>query len=112
MLFPLTLAGLFSKTDSKEDNFFKIWFIFGLMIIYLPFGFQRLLIRGLWFPVVILAVKSLSWLAKKFNLNYISLAVILIVISNFTSFSTFFRRLNESPENRWIYLSASLKGEK
>ncbi len=106
VLFPLTLAGLFSKTDSKEDNFFKIWFIFGWMIIYLPFGFQRLLIRGLWFPVVILAVKSLSWLAKKFNLNYISLAVILIVISNFTSFSTFFRRLNESPENRWIYLSA------
>jgi hypothetical protein len=106
ILFPFTLMSLFNKTDNKEDNFLKIWFIFGWLIIYLPFGFQRLLIRGLWFPVVILAVKSLSWLAKKFSLNYISLAVIIIIFSSPTSFSTFFRRLNESPENRWIYLSA------
>lgn len=106
VLFPLTLTGLFSKSDSKEDDFFKFWLIFGWMIIYLPFGFQRLLIRGLWFPLVILAVKSLSLLTKKLSLNYFSLAVIIIVICSPTSLYTFFRRLNEGPENRWIYLSA------
>jgi hypothetical protein len=105
MLFPLALTGLFSQTDSKEDNFFKTWFIFGWLIIYLPFGFQKLLIRGLWFPVVILAVKGIGWLTKKFSLNYISLAVIIILLTIPTSFYTVFKRLGESPENRWIYLS-------
>ena len=106
ILFPLMLTGLFSQGDREKDNFFKTWFIFGWLIIYLPFGFQKLLIRGLWFPVVILAVKGIGWLTKKFSLNYISLAVIIIILSSPTSFSTFFRRLGESPENRWIYLSA------
>ena len=105
VLFPFILIGLFSQTDSKEDNFFKTWFVFGWLILYLPFGFQKLLIRGLWFPAVILSVKGLSWLVKKFSLNYISLAVIIIIFSSPTSFSTFFRRLSESPENRWIYLT-------
>lgn len=105
VLFPFILIGLFSQTDSKEDNFFKTWFVFGWLILYLPFGFQKLLIRGLWFPTVILSVKGLSWLVKKFSLNYISLAVIIIIFSGPTSFSTFFRRLSESPENRWMYLT-------
>ena len=105
MLFPFTLIGLFSKTNSEENNFLKTWFIFGWLIIYLPFGFQKLLIRGLWFPVVILAVKGIAWLTKKFNLNYLSLAIIVILLTSPTSFYTTFKRLGESAENRWIYLT-------
>lgn len=105
ILFPIVLIGLFSKINNDEDKFFKIWFIFGWIILYLPFGFQKLLIRGLWFPVVILAIKGVSWLVKKFNLNYISLAFIIIIFCIPTTFYMTFRRLDESSENRWIYLT-------
>jgi len=105
VLFPFTLIGLFSKTKTDEDSFFKTWFILGWLIIYLPFGFQKLLIRGLWFPVVILAVKGMSWLAKKFNLNYLPLVMIVIFFTLPTLFYTSIRRLTESADNRWIYLT-------
>lgn len=106
IIFLLTLTGLFFSQKKEEDNFLKIWFIFGWLILYLPFGFQRLLIRGLWFPTIILAVKCISWLTKKFNLNYITLVILAIFITSLTIFFMTFKRLNESPENRWIYLSA------
>jgi hypothetical protein len=107
IMFPFALTGLLSRTNNEKDNFLKIWLIFGWLIIYLPFGFQKLLIRGLWFPVVILAVRGIVWLTKRFRLNFVSLAVIVVIFSLPTSFYMTFRRFGESQENRWVYLSAA-----
>ena len=105
LLFPLIVIALFLKEKDGKSFFLKLWFISHWLIIYLPFGFQKLLIRGLWVPAVILSVKGAREISRKMKWDYYLIVNLLII---FTSFSTLFmtyKRIVESPENRWIYLT-------
>jgi hypothetical protein len=105
VLFPLILAAFFSKEKSNQWVFFLLWFVSGWLITYLPVGFQRSLVRGLWVPAVILATMGAREIARRLKWDYLLLMIFIILFSSFSVFFTTFKRIAESPENRWIYLT-------
>lgn len=105
LLFPLVLASFKFSKNNKETFFLKVWLISQLIVIYLPFGFQKLLIRGLWFPVVLLSVRGLIDFSNKFRLTPHFLIAILLIIGSFSPLFTTYKRLVEPETNRWIYLT-------
>lgn len=105
IIFPLTVVGLVSKSTDDEINFLKIWFSVGWLIIYLPFGFQRLLIRGLWIPTVLLATYGIKKISKGKIYLLIKLSGIILVFVSFSLIYTAAKRVTETETNRWIYLT-------
>jgi len=49
------------KRDAKWD-YLAVWVVVQFLLLYSPLTFQRRLIEGLWFPLVVLAVLGLVWL--------------------------------------------------
>jgi hypothetical protein len=105
MLFPFILLAFMAKERQVELRFLQIWFISGWLIIYLPFGFQKLLIRGLWTPAVIVAVLGVQEFCRRTSWNYYLVVILLVVFTSFSSFFVFLKTIGESAGNRWIYLS-------
>ena len=104
-LFPLIIIAFFSKKESEKTNFLKIWFLSHWLILYLPFSFQKLMIRGLWIPTVLLATKGTKELAQKINLSFPLIAALILILTSIPSFFMTYKRIVETPENRWIYLT-------
>ena len=104
-LFPFMVVAIFSKGKSKKTLFIKIWFISHWLINYLPFGFQRSMARGLWIPAIILAVKGIRKISRKTTLDYRPVVGLLLFFTSFSTFFIAFKRIAESPDNRWIYLT-------
>jgi len=44
-----------------------IWFVFGLLLMYVPFNLQRRFMLGLYIPTGILALEGLQYLARRFS---------------------------------------------
>lgn len=105
LLFPFAVVAFFSREKSDKALFFKMWLVVQWLIIYLPFGFRRLMIRGLWIPVAILAVKGIRIVASKIKWDYYLTAGLLLFFASFSTLYVSYKRLTETPENRWIYLT-------
>lgn len=105
ILFPLILAAFFSQERGDQLVFFLVWFVGGWLITYLPVGFQRSLVRGLWVPAVILAISGAREIARRLKWDYLLLISFVILFSSFSAFFMTLKRIAESPENRWIYLT-------
>lgn len=105
ILSPLILMALWQKSENKATLFLKIWFVAQLTTFYLPFHFQKLLIRGLWVPAVILAVLGFRVLVNKFKWNYAWVVALLLILTTFSTIFMTYQRLFETPQNRWIYLT-------
>lgn len=101
----MVLLGFFNSKLRKNKNFIYLSasFFLSLLIVYLPFSFSRLFIRGLFFPLVILALLVIDSLCfnrvKKYYLSFL-----LIFISLFsTVFITNWRIKEIKNNNPWYY---------
>lgn len=105
LLTPFILIGLFTPGRTHHGAFLKTWFVVHSTVIYVPLGFQRLLIRGLWIAAVMLAVKGLREICHRKNFNYQIATIMVVLIVSISSLHMSMLRITESAENRWIYLT-------
>lgn len=105
VLFPFILFEIFHKKDNEKIRFVSAWLIFQLILIYLPFKFQRELIQGIWIPATILATYGIKDFCKKTQLSFIQLSILTILISSASFFLIFQKRITAANDNPWIYLS-------
>lgn len=98
---------LFYPIRKKGALFLNLWVIGSLVLAFFPFGFARFYLRGLFFPLVILAIYCLDEISSKLKINknyFVALLIICLPIS--TLFITY-RRIGEiNKGNRWFYLTA------
>ena len=109
ILFPFVLITLITPIEDRKINFLKLWFISQFLIIYIPLGFQKLLIRGLWVVVVMLAILGVEIIATKFKLRQGVLLVFILLFVCIGNLFIFANKVSEPNTNRWINLS---NGEK
>lgn len=75
---------LFFKKGKKESEvFLALWFFINIGLSYLPIGFARQYLRGLFFPAVILLILNMDsvskWLKVKKNIVLVFIAVLVPV---------------------------------
>lgn len=109
ILFPFIVVTLLTPAQKLEINFLKLWFLSHFLIIYIPLGFQKLLIRGLWVVAVMLAVIGIGILAKKAKLRYGALLTAVVIFACISSVFIFTKKVSEPATNRWMYLSTGEK---
>lgn len=107
LLSPFILTSFFVKKSSWEFNFLKIWFISHWLLLYFPIHFQKLFIRGLYLPAVLLAIMGVKFISQKTKIDYRLLAILLLIFSSIDSFYMFSLRMQDinQDSNRWIYLT-------
>lgn len=105
LLFAFVVVALFTPGKNNRDGFLKIWFSAHWALLYLPLGFQRLLVRGLWVCVVILAVKGILIVSQKYKIKWVYLAALSVLLVSLSSLSIFAHRFKEPSTNRWIYIT-------
>lgn len=99
------------KGEVKDTKwqFLRIWFLVQFATLYLPLGFQRLLIRGLWYPACLLAAWGVVEVVKKSRQLLFPLFLLILLVP-LSSIYIFNQRINEIPRgNRWIYLTQEEK---
>jgi hypothetical protein len=99
---PFIFLGLI-KTPNLA--FIKIWFLTHWLTTYLPLGFQKLFIKGLWLPVLLLALQGVLLATQKAKFLYRPLVFTLLFLGSFSNLFTFYKRLTEPAQNPWFYLS-------
>lgn len=107
ILFLLVLFQVKTKKLFPGKLFLNLWFFISIFISYLPMGFARFYLRGLFFPLVILAVYGLINLSK--SQKKIKLIILcLVFIVPISTFFIFFKRIDEVKNiNPWYYLPNS-----
>jgi hypothetical protein len=105
LLFPLACITLIKKATDDSTIFLKVWFWSHFLAIYLPVEFQRLMLRGFWAVVVILAVKGLGKFSKALHFDYRSLMIFLLILSSFSTILISAIMFTKVPEARWQYLT-------
>lgn len=106
IITPFLILQLKLHAEKNSIYFLNIWFFTSLLLSFLPLGFARFYLRGLFFPAIILIVSSLiTW---PISLTYIKRGIILLLlillpISNIYIFIRRIKEVNES--NLWYYLA-------
>lgn len=66
---PLWLAGLAvwkaPATRTPAARLLVVWFLAGLLLVYLPFSLQRRMLLGLYFPLATLAGLGVAWIGER-----------------------------------------------
>jgi len=109
ILLPLLIYRLKSAKKDSGFVFLNLWFWISLLLSFVPFGFARFFLRGLFFPGVILVLKLAANKKElaKIRLSRESLLIVLVVLLPISSFFIFFKRIEEVKNNNsWYYLSA------
>lgn len=97
------------KRDDAEKLFLNLWFLLSILLSFLPFGFARLYLRGLFFPLTILSLTTLPIIFKRF-VNIKPLLVLVLISTIFSSLYIFSKRMMEvKNQNRWYYLPVEIK---
>jgi hypothetical protein len=118
----LAILGVLRLTK-KHDNkwlFIATWFVSQALLLYAPLTFQRRLTQNIHFPMVLLAVYAIIFLAKKFKntktVNYLleNKVVIAFIFIIFFAFSNVYALINDIVLYRYIsypffYLSDDYK---
>lgn len=93
-----------SKKNKDERLFLNLWFFLSVFLSYLPFGFSRFFLRGLFFPLVILSIYGLHIILNKYKNFRIILILMLILITPLSTFYMFKLRIEETQKfNPWFY---------
>ncbi|MFC1727175.1 hypothetical protein ACFL0Y_01505 [Patescibacteria group bacterium] len=107
LLIPLAiLPALYRKIDQKT-RFMLTWLFIQLAVIYLPFNFQRLLIRGLWVPISLLAIRGIKTIFPKTTKTFFVVGLTIVSLSGLSSLFVFTQRVSKDYDNRWVYLNKS-----
>ena len=98
---------LFQKNKDSTSIFLNLWFFVNIFLAYLPFGFARYFLRALFFPLVILALKSINRLDKRFVAYKKMLLVVFILLALPSNFVVSIIQIANAGKvsNRWYYLS-------
>lgn len=133
ILIPLFLHQLFKVKKDKKITFLNIWFVASFLLAFIPLGFSRFYLRGLFFPLVILAIFALKKLAvhgchselseesqkdpsvvslsqddirRKANVSYLLLFITFVLILIPSQIKITVDRINEATKNnQWYYFS-------
>lgn len=112
ILIPIFFYSISRIRNLKKDFtviFLSLWVFIAVGLSYLPIGYSRFFLRGLFFPLIIIAVILIKDLVnEKFNihrnLTIITVIVIFFVLQMFTSFYIFSERINsQNLNNSWFY---------
>lgn len=107
ILVPLLILQFKNPKRDSVWVFLNIWVGISLFLAYLPFGFSRFYLRGLFFPIIILIIFSLPNLTKIIHLSKKKILIILIVLLPISTFYITYKRIQESQNsNPWYYLSS------
>ena len=89
---------------SASSRFLWLWVGIAFFAAYLPFGFSRFYFRGLYFPLVLLAL--VYTLQLRYAAQRKLLVLFLCLLLPLTSLYIFSRRMNEAGKiNQWFYYS-------
>jgi hypothetical protein len=110
ILTPVLIYQLFQKKWDSASLYLIIWFFLSVLLAYLPVGFAKQYLRGLFFPAVILSMKSLNKISKQLKISKKILLDILIVFVPLTSIFIFAFRITNAQDAssgwyRWYYIS-------
>lgn len=107
-IFLFQLVGL--KKNQNLKIFLTLWFSSSILLSFLPFGFARFYLRGLFFPLVLLTLLALKDLSQKLLISEKTLVFILLIISPLSSLFIFQKRLAETKNlNPWFYQPLNIK---
>jgi len=82
VLWPFGYARLYRQAGAAaRSDFLFSWVIVGLLLVYLPFAFQRRLLEGLEFPLVVLSVPVIMAVAAKLRAALRPPAVYYLIVS-------------------------------
>lgn len=110
ILAPFIIYKLLKNTSTTKTDFLRLWFLVQFATLYLPLGFQRLLIRGLLYPAFVLAAMGAVEVMRKNKRFALPLLFLLILLAPLSSFYVFRRRIADIPNlNRWMYLTVDEK---
>lgn len=104
-LFPFIILGVFLKKHDEKIKFVFFWLLSQVVLVYLPFKFQRELVQGIWIPAVILATQGIISFCKNSRINFWQFSLLIIVISSASFFLIFYARIQATTDNPWIYLT-------
>ncbi len=106
----LLIAVLTIRKKQQEKIYMLLWVIVGIAFSYLPFGFARFYLRGLFLPFTFLALFlffEMRTLKKTLRYSIVLIFLILILPSTIYIFST---RIKETEKNNpWFYLPIEYK---
>lgn len=105
LLFPFIIIAFRIKKKDYPLTFLKIWFVSHWLVIYFPLDFQKLMLRGLWVPAVILAIKGLEEMAQEKKYHYHFLATLLLIFALPYNFLMNAPRTIGTLNYRWCYLT-------
>ncbi len=110
LLVPLALVGVFQKSFKTSRNILIIWAVGTLVLIYVPFSFQRRLLEGVHIPLAILAsmgMLSILKVIKNTLLRYV-LTLMMVITLLLTNVFIFFDMLDsysaETPDDHMYFI--------
>jgi hypothetical protein len=111
----LLIPYLYQLFVTRRTQFFKsfllIWISVGIILCLIPVGFSRFFLRGVYVPLVIVAVFTIKEFCQKyFSKEHFKVFVVflnyLLVFLSITSCFIFYHRLRESyKQNDWYYMT-------
>lgn len=106
IIFPLIVYQLFFIKKNEDVIFLNIWFFTSLILAFLPLGFSRFYLRGLFFPAIILAIFALHNITARVKINkYLLFIIFMIFLLPSTLKITYARITDFVNKNSWYYLS-------
>ncbi len=110
VLTPLLIYQFIKKPKGEGVMFLNVWFITSIILAFIPLGFARFYLRGLFFPGIILSVFALDQISKTSKLPLKILIGLFLVLTSISSFFMFSERIQEvKKDNHWFYLSIDEK---
>jgi len=109
MLFLSAGIAIFTSKKREKMSFLMIWIIVGIVLSFIP-SFGIFYLRGLLFPIIILALWGIQQLIKKYSLYGILFFLIFVIVTLSTQGYIFYRRISEvGGNNKWFYISQNIK---
>ncbi len=103
-LLPLFFIQLLSPAKNKYWYLLNIWILVSVLLSYLPFGFARFYLKGIYIPAVFMVFLNLKYLVKTIKLSTFTLVSVLIIFVPLNSVLVTLSRLqSNNKENLWVY---------
>jgi len=103
------LLNLLTLKEQKDERIFlTIWFLSSLILIYLPFPFSRLFIKGLFFPLVILSLLAIREYFHDQRADFFNFLLAIAAMPSFI-FITALRIQEVKTFNPWYYQPIAVK---
>lgn len=114
LYLPVFIYQLFKLRNSKERHitiFLSLWVIVSLLLSYIPLGFSRFYLRGLYLPMIMVTLIAFRDFVHREKITrgvIVTLVVVFIISTIPSTFYIYYKRVNETNRanyiNIWYYL--------